>query len=213
MKHISFSILIGLLLTLITYRLSLVIGWISEINEWEFLAVVTQYACVYLCVIQSRLNYPVGAISVALFSVVFWQAELYASMALNIYLLPVLVYGWFRWGRDDTTRPVTNLLSDSPKWAIGYVAITALTYVGVLLVLDYFDASLPVWDTAILVLSILAQFLLDNKRRETWYVWGIVNVIAIYVYSTSGLYMLSFQFALLLANTIWGWYKWQPQKS
>lgn len=64
-------------------------------------------------------------------------------------------------------------------------------------------------DSLILVLSLLAQLLLDNKRIETWFVWVLVNLIAIYTYFNQELFIVTLQYVFFLANTIYGWYSWR----
>ena len=57
--------------------------------------------------------------------------------------------------------------------------------------------------------TLLAQFLLDNKKLENWIVWAVVNVFAIYTYATSGLPLVAFQYVFFLANTAYGYVSWR----
>lgn len=198
--------LFGVGLTGASYALAFGMGWVREVNWLEAFATFTSYACTYLCVKQSRWNYPIGAISTAALCVLFWQLGLYSSMALNAYLPIALVYGWFRWGRDDDTRPVTFVRGID--W-IGYAAITSVTYGGLVVISSAFGAALPFADASILVLSILAQWLLDNKKVETWLVWIAVNVIAIGTYFNAGAYIVALQFVFFLGNAVYGWWGWR----
>lgn len=204
-RNVLEGIGIGVLFTGLSYLIGTQAGWIEDINWLEAFAVFTSYVCTWLCVRERRLNYPIGAISTAAYAVVFWQMGLYASAALNAYLAPTLLYGWFRWRADANTRPVKHV---QLKWLPVYAAVTAATYGAVLLIVDSFDATLPVADSVILVGSILAQFLLDNKRIETWMVWAVVNVMAIYVYFDAGLALAGFQYITFLINTIIGYVIW-----
>ena len=63
-------------------------------------------------------------------------------------------------------------------------------------------------DSVILVGSILAQFLLDNKKVETWIVWFAVNVVAIWLYLTSGLAIAGLQYVLFLVTAVLGLRQW-----
>ena len=97
---------IGLAIALVSY----LIGGSSYPFNWlEALAVWTSYVCTYLCVRQRRSNYLWGIASTAMLVVVFWQAGLFGSALANLYLVPVVIYGWFRWNRDEITRPVRKL--------------------------------------------------------------------------------------------------------
>lgn len=204
---LTVSFVVATVLTGASYVAGLAYGWIDDISWLEAFAVFTSYSCTYLCVRQSRLNYPIGAISTVALSVLFWQQGLYSSAALNAYLAPALAYGWWRWGDDRDTRPVSRLAFD--WWLLAYAGMTGGTYVALRLISDALGAALAPLDSAILVLSILAQLLLDNKKIETWAVWAIVNVIAIWTYWEAGLVVVALQFVFFLANTIYGWASWQ----
>ena len=67
-------------------------------------------------------------------------------------------------------------------------------------------------DAMILAGTILAQFLLDNKKLENWAVWAVVNVFAIYTYATAGLALAAFQYVFFLANTVYGYIIWRRSK-
>lgn len=203
------SAVVAVVLTGLSYLVALAFGWIDKVNWLEALAVFTSYSCTYLCVRQRRFNYAIGAVSTAAFALLFWQSDLVASAILNLYLTPQLVYGWFRWRRDDDTRPVTDV---SPREVPLYLLATGLFGAGAIAVVHLFDGTLAFWDSAILVLSVLAQWLLDNKKLQTWAVWAVVNVIAIVVYFKVGLPLTAFQYVLSLANTVYGYASWHQTR-
>jgi len=64
-------------------------------------------------------------------------------------------------------------------------------------------------DSLILAGTILAQFLLDNKKLENWAIWAIVNVLAIYTYLSTGLILVAFQYVFFLLNTVYGFVLWK----
>ena len=202
------SMIIGIVLTSISYIAALVFRWITaeSLNWLEVFAVFTSYSCTYLCVKERRINYPIGALSTAAYALLFYQSSLFASMVLNIYLVPTLVYGWIRWRADDNTRPVTHIrLTMLPV----YLAISLAGYGGAALISSRLGGAMAWTDSLILAGTILAQFLLDNKKLENWAVWALVNIFAIYTYAASGLALVAFQYVLFLANTIYGYIAWK----
>jgi nicotinamide mononucleotide transporter len=205
------SVLFGSLATFATYALAAIFGWVgANVPALELAAVWTSYICTWMCVEQTRWNYPVGMVTTVLWAIVFWNQGLYASAALNAYLPFALAYGWWRWGPDRKTRPVRSLLGEGKLiWVLGYIALTTFIYAVLMLLLQAIGATLPGTDAAILVGSILAQFLLDNKRIETWAVWAMVNVFAIWTYGEAGLYLAALQYVAFLINTVIGWVEWR----
>lgn len=208
-RNIIESVIIGIVLTALSYLTGLAFGWIATVNLLEAFAVFTSYMSTYLCVKERRFNYVAGAISTFAYAILFWQFGLLASAMLNFYLVPTLVYGWIRWRRDEDTRPVQHV---SLKMIPVYLIVAGAFYFGATQLVAALGGSLAVLDSAILAGTVLAQFLLDNKKIETWYVWAVVNVLAIYVYSTTGLALVAFQYVFFLANTVYGWIEWNRSR-
>lgn len=200
------TIIIALTLTALSYGVGLGFGWITAVNWLEVFAVFTSYASTYLCVVQKRLNYVFGAISSAAYFYLFFQAGLIASMVLNAGLAPWLIYGFFRWRNDANTRPVTHL---QLKWSPIYLLGAGAFYLAVFFTVQALGGTLAPIDSIILVATVVAQILLDNKKIENWFVWIVVNLAAIYVYFTSGLFLVGFQYIFFLFNTILGYYSWR----
>lgn len=211
-RDIVVSIWVGLAATAISYLAGIVFGWITlgSLNWLEVFAVFTSYSCTYLCVKERRINYPIGAISSAAYAYLFLKTGLVASAILNAYLVPTLIYGWIRWRKDAVTRPVTHI---QLKWLPVYALVTVTGYLGATLISKHFGGSMAWTDSVILAGTILAQFLLDNKKLENWIVWAIVNIFAIYTYSKSGLPLVAFQYVFFLANTIYGYIIWNRSKN
>ena len=199
------AIFVALFLTAFSYGAGLFAGWITEINYLEAFSVFTSYWCIFLCVFQSRWNYPIGAVSVAALCVLFYQQSLFASMTLQIYLFPTLLYGWWYWRADSNTRPVSTMTF--PGWII-YFAVTG--FVGAICMIEntYAGGANALWDSVILVGSILAQFMLDRKKLENWIIWFVVDIISVYVYWGQDLKILAIQMGLFGLNALWGLYEW-----
>lgn len=197
---------IGIVLTALSYAVGFNMGWVATLNWVEVFAVFTSYACTFLCVMERRVNYPIGAVSNAAYSYLFFTFGLYASAIVTGYLTLALAYGWFRWKSDDETKPVSRV---EAKWIPAYVISTAAFYLGALAFVTAIGGTLAATDTVILIGTILAQFLLDNKKIENWAVWAVVNVFAIYTYFTAGLALAAFQYVFFLANTAYGYYTWK----
>lgn len=211
-RDISESVGVGVALTALSYVAGILFGWVNAnaLNWLEVFAVLTSYSCTYLCVKERRINYPIGAISSAAYAVLFLQSGLFASAILNAYLVPTLVYGWIRWRKDTQTRPVTHV---KLKMIPAYLLVALVGYGGAALISQQLGGAMAWTDSIILAGTILAQFLLDNKKLENWAIWALVNVFAIYTYMTSGLPLVAFQYVFFLANTVYGYIIWKRSMS
>lgn len=209
-KYILESVGIAVFLTALSYVVGLQFGWITELNWLEVFAVATSYSCTWLCTRQSRWNYPIGIVTTALYSVLFYQWGMLALAVFNLYLVFSLIYGWFRWGSDDNTRPVTTI---PLVWYTGYGAL-GLAILGLFLGANMLFnpegiAGLNPIDVGLAVASGVAQFMLDNKKIETWTVWAGINIVSIPFFLHSGLTLVAFQYVFFLANTFIARVKWR----
>lgn len=205
------SILVGATLTTITYVLAFGFGILEQVpSSFELIGVLFNYACVYAAAREWIISWVWGIVAVLALSVFFWNISLYSSLALHfIYFLPIQfigMYNWFYGGKENDSLPVTNMtIFDLLMY--GGVALFAFVMIGT--VNTYFDGKSPFLDTAILTASVVAQQLMVSKKIESWIVWMMVNVVAIYVYASAEAYMLSIQYVIFLGNAFYGYYNWR----
>ena len=199
--------ILGVVLTALSYAVAYLMQWDVTFNWLDALAVGTSYACTWLCVVQSRLNYLIGAISVALYSALFLRDGYTALAAFNLYMVGSLLYGWFRWGRDSNPRRVRSLQFD--RWTLGYVGIGVAISAACVLVNTYFPGTFATTDIVITALSGMAQTMLDNKRLQNWHVWLVVNILSMWAFYHSEMYIVLLQYVLFTANTLIGYVSWK----
>lgn len=199
------GIVIGVVLTTLSYVVGLQMDWITELDWLEAFAVFTSYVSTFLFVVERRMCYVWGAISTVAYCVLFYRFDLNASMAINAFLSVYLIYGFLRWRRDDNTLPIT--LMTRGDWLLA-AAITGLGYLVVVVLSKTFDGVLVWTDSVILVGTLLAQWLLDNKKLENWLVWAAMNCFAIYTYFNTGLALVGFQYIFFLLNAFWALTVW-----
>lgn len=208
MQNMVISSVVGVVLTVLSWLIARGLGFEVSLTPLEVLAVMTSYSCTYLATVESRLNYPVGVVTTFLYSWLFFISGLYAVALFNLYLVFSLVYGWFRWGPDGPlTRPVTDFGYRS-RWPAIYALIAVAVYALLAAVNWFFGFSMSGVDVAVAVLSGVAQFMLDNKHRQTWVLWASVNVFSIWLYATSGLQLVAAQYVFFLMNTVLGYLLW-----
>lgn len=163
---------------------------------------------VVLCNFRSVWNYAFGIIGTVLFYFVFKEAGLYFTATLQIYFSFVQLYGlWFWLYGDKGNEPKVTKL----KWSHFF-----LTLLGGVIVAKVFqhsantvwDAHLMFLDALIFTLSIIAQWFLDRKKLQNWYVWNIVNIISIVVFWQAGLVATTIIYVFFFLNAFWGLYLW-----
>lgn len=179
-------------------------------NRIEAIATVLGIVNIILLIRQNIWNFPVGIVMVSLFGWVVWEARLYSDFGLQIFFLCLQFYGWFNWARGRSVEhdplPVTVLSTALRlKW-IG-VAAVGIAVLGAVMDL-HTDAALPYWDATTTVLSVIAQYFLARKLLENWMLWIAVDVLAIGIYASKGLYIFSSLYGFFLVLATLGLVAW-----
>ena len=149
-----------------------------------------------------------GIVGCLLFGWVFFEAKLYADVTLQVFFVVTSVEGYRRWrGGGARELPITRT---------GLRSLAKLTLAGVAVVICYglvlhrfTDAYAPFLDSSILAFSVLGQFLLMQRRLETWLCWLFVNSLAVPVYWLRGLHLTSLLYAAYWLNALWSLRHWR----
>jgi nicotinamide mononucleotide transporter len=182
----------------------------DSINPLELAATLVTLACVILGVKRSLWQFPVGVVGTALFFIAVWQRQIYANAALQVFFVGVQFYGWWYWmyGKGGRRPPIRT--TPPMIWLGACAAASALAFVAIAPILKtYTPSTTPIVDAHTFTLSVVAQFLLDRKRIETWFVWTIVNVLSVWLYASAGFWLFTALYVFFFFNAFWGWWEWR----
>jgi len=176
----------------------------------ETVAVLFGIVSVYLSVRENIWSWPTGIVNVTLYIFVFFQARLYADMALQIVYIAISVYGWYEWlhgGRGKTELTVSR---GTPRLAavLTVLGVAATALLGTLLS-RYTNASLPYLDSATTATSLIAQWMMAKKILENWIVWVAVDVVYVGMFLYKSLYLTAFLYAVFLVLATMGYMRWK----
>lgn len=194
-------ILSGIILFTMTYFISIYVFEYKG-SLIENLAVLTSYICTLLVVFEKRLNFIFAIISTFLFSILFFEQNLFGSAVMNVYFLYISTWGYISWKYKKIDLKIS--INSMSIYIIISIALFLLCY----FTFTHFNGKMVFWDTVILFLSILANLLMVNKKIHHWFVWIIVNIISIYVYYKAGLFNVMLQYSYFLVNAFIGIYFW-----
>ena len=145
---------------------------------------------VWLSVRQNVLSWPTAIVNVVLYTIVFYEAKLYADMGLQVVYAVLSVYGWYQWlygGEGHTTLHVSRT-TRSVAIRLALIAATSAGLLGSLLHRST-DAALPFMDSALTSASLVAQWMMTRKLLENWAVWIAVDVLYVGMFIYKGLYV------------------------
>jgi nicotinamide mononucleotide transporter len=180
--------------------------WISN-NFIELFGAVTGIIYVFLEIKQTFWLWPVGIVTSAVYIWVFFTSKFYADMSLQGYYLIISFLGWYWWTRGTVQRAQSSgqeedgmgirgdeekkeLQVSRLKLRLGLILAIAFVLLFTLMwfVLTRFtDSPVPVRDSFITSLSIVATWMLARKIYEHWYLWIVVNFVSAVLFLTRGL--------------------------
>jgi len=177
-------------------------------DEWgsplEVLGVVTGGWSVWLLARNHPLGWWVGLVMVAAYGVVFYRAQLYGEVILQVFYFGTSLQAiviWLRGGQDRGERPVAR----APRRLL---ALTApVVVVAVVLLRGWLvqrGGAAPFWDALTTVLSVTAHLLLMGRYVESWLLWITVDVVYIPLYASRGLHLTSGLYGAFLLLAIQG---------
>src|SRR5215831_7624012 len=183
------AILLGIIASVAAWR-----GWLPY-SFTETLAFVTGAWCVYLVIKQNIWNFPIGIANNIFFFILFFGDRLYGDATLQIIYLILAIHGWYSWlygGQSKTGLRVER--SSSLTLIISAIVTVISTFILTRVLRNAHDPA-PMLDALTTVLSLVAQYLLNKKLIENWYLWMLADVIYVYVYITRSFYLTAFLYA------------------
>jgi nicotinamide mononucleotide transporter len=179
-------------------------------NMLEWASALTGLICVWLTVKEHIGCWPIGIVSTVGYVVVFGEQRLYADAGLQVIFILLQLYGWYEWLRGGAQHEGLTVARAS---AAVRMAMLASFLIGTPLLAETLrrttDASLPWLDSALTVLSLIAQGLLSYKYIENWYLWITVDVFSIGMYEYKGLHVTAALYAVFLCLATAGLLRWQ----
>ena len=178
--------------------------------EWtQVLGFATGAACVLLAGLRNVWTYPIGIANNVVLFLVFLGAGLYAAAGLQVVYLAFGVHGWWRWTRKIEQSP--TYIARTPRAAWPLLAVAGLGGAAVLLWLltSFTDSQVAVADALTTAVSLVAQYMLNRKWIENWFVWIGVDVVFVGLSIAAGLWIIAALYALFIGLCLFGYGSWR----
>jgi nicotinamide mononucleotide transporter len=180
------------------------------VSSLELFAATIGAISVWLSVRQNIWSWPTAIVNVVLYSLVFYEAKLYADMGLQVIYAVLSVYGWYAWLYGGEGRTELHVTRTGPRLGaiLVVVALTGSALLGTVLQ-HATDAALPFMDSFLSSTSLVAQWMMTKKKLENWLAWIAVDVLYVGMFIFKGLFLTAGLYAVFLALAVRGYLDWR----
>lgn len=196
--------------------------WGYPMSYLEFFGTLAGGIAVWLAARANIWSWPIGLINVTLFFFLFFQVQLYPDMFLQVFFFATNLLGWWRWAHpkpEEEDRRHELRISFMPMKQLVLLSIIGMvctTLMGSLAsrlhewIPEIFSnaSAFPYLDSFVTVMSIVATFLMIQKKIECWAIWILVDMVATTLYFSKGIKFVGveyFAFCFLAAYGLWKW--------
>lgn len=188
----------------------------------EFFGTLSGAIAVWLSSRGNIWSWPIGIINVVLLFFLFFQVQLYPDMFLQVFFFVTNLVGWWRWAnpkpgeenRRHLLRASWMNLRSSAAWfaVVVMVTVTLGTFASNLHEwipsLFKLPSAFPYADSFVLATSIVATYLMVEKKVECWAAWLLTDTVATYLYFSKGILLIAilyFSFCLIALAGFRNW--------
>lgn len=159
------------------------------------------------------LTFVFGFAQVATYTYLCCVERFYAEIAINIYYFITMIYGVYCWRNrlsNNSLQVQTRRLSIK-LIAWGMLLIALFSWLTGRLLERFTDDPQPYMDAFTTVPAIAAQLLMVLAYREQWYLWLVVDVLAVVMWLRAENYCMAAQYVFWCVNCIYGYIQWTRQ--
>ena len=159
------------------------------------------------------LTFVFGFAQVATYTYLCCVERFYAEIAINIYYFITMIYGVYCWRNrlsNNSLQVQTRRLSIK-LIAWGMLLIALFSWLTGWLLERFTDDPQPYMDAFTTVPAIAAQLLMVLAYREQWYLWLVVDVLAVVMWFRAENYCMAAQYVFWCVNCIYGYIQWTRQ--
>lgn len=175
----------------------------------EEIAFVTGVICVWLVVRRSIWNFPLGLINVVASAYIFYQSKLYADAGLQVVYFGLNALGWWMWLRSGPDASALRVGATGAREKVGVGVGILFSAIALYVLLEWLGGAARFWDALTTAISLGAQWLLNRKKVESWWLWILADVIYVPLYASRGLYLMAILYTIFLVMAVIGLRTWQ----
>lgn len=180
-------------------------------TPWSLISGLLGICSVVLSAQGNILTFVFGFGQVATYTYLCVREQFYAEIALNIYYFVTMIYGVYVWKKrlqTDSSLQIQTRQLRGRYLPLLLLSVTALSVLVGWFLQAYTDDPQPYLDAFTTVPALVAQILMILAYREQWYIWMMVDVLALVMWLRAGNYCMAAQYFFWCANCVYGYVQW-----
>jgi len=167
----------------------------------EISAIIFTLVSVIYAMKKSILNWTYGIMGIIFYGILFFQMEWYSNLSLQFIFLAQSIYGLWKW------NSLGKINAENMKVEEIVVSFTLL--IGIFLVFRNVFPHTMMIDSITSSISVVALYLLTNRKIENWILWIIADVFYVIGFSVEGKYLSAILYSIFLVLCVIGYKKWK----
>lgn len=180
-------------------------------TPWSLISGLLGICSVVLSAQGNILTFVFGFGQVATYTYLCVREQFYAEIALNIYYFVTMIYGVYVWKKrlqTDSSLQIQTRQLRGRYLPLLLLSVTAFSVLVGWFLQVYTDDPQPYLDAFTTVPALVAQILMILAYREQWYIWMMVDVLALVMWLRAGNYCMAAQYFFWCANCVYGYVQW-----
>jgi nicotinamide mononucleotide transporter len=174
----------------------------------EIVAIIFSLSSVWLTTKKNIWCWPIGIIGIFFYFLLFKNSNQICNMSLQVFFIMQSIYGWSNWKKEDkisiSLYNEMMLISSYIPLIIDILFVSFIWYT----ITHIFGGTEQLLDSITTGLSIIAMFLLSEKKLEAWVLWIIADILYIPLFILSGHYLSAVTYFTFLVLSIFGFINW-----
>lgn len=176
----------------------------------ELIGFVFGVVTVFLSARENIWSWPTALVNAAMYVVVFLRAGLYSDFGLQIIYFVLSLYGWYEWLYGGANHSELRVSRTPPKLWLAFTVIGIAFWALLSTITSRLpNAALPYMDSALVTVSLIAQYMMTKKYLENWILWIVVDVFYVGMFIFKKLNLTSLNYFIYLGLAVVGYVSWR----
>lgn len=186
----------------------LLVFLLSEETLLSFISGIAGVVSVVLCSQRKLSFYFWSLLQIGTFVAISISCGLYGKLVENIFYVGTLGFGLLHWNIHLANGEVQTRQMSLTAWIFTLLS-TTFCYIMTYFFLSHAGGAHPELDGFTTVFAMAAQLLMIFRYAENWFLWFMVDVACIILFTKVGDWCMVAQYLFWTANCVYGYLKWK----